>query len=202
MEEQSFQRQTAIKIRIEDILSSNYKKNDGFNPNYVELNNKKISRVNVIGVLLEKYGFDKQKRLLVDDGTGRLSIRSFEGLENFDEFNVGDVVMIVGRPREFSEEKYVLVEIIKKINPLWAKVRSMELGSAKKEKIDEPILDEEVVESNPKDKIIKLIKKFDSGNGASIEDVSLEEGSDRLVETLLKEGEVFEVKPGKLKVLE
>jgi len=202
MEEQSFQRQTAVKVRIKDILSSDYKKNEGFNPNYVEVNSVKISRVNIIGVLLEKYDFDNQKGLLVDDGTGRISMRSFENLKNFDDFSVGDVVLVIGRPREFSEEKYVLVEIIKKIEPLWAKLRSKELNGVISELKPDEVLNEKVVENNPKEELIKLIKKFDSGNGALIEEISVGENSDDIIKSLLRNGDVFEIKPGRLKVLE
>ena len=50
----------------------------------------------------------------------------------------------------------------------------------------------------------KLIKELDQGHGVSIEDISSKdiEDIDKKIEMLLKEGDIFEVKPGKLKVLE
>ena len=63
-----------------------------------------------------------------------------------------------------------------------------------------------VEESNtPADKIFQLIKSTDSGEGADTEEViskSNLENAEQLVKKLLEEGEIFEVKPGKLKILE
>jgi RPA family protein len=125
-----------------------------------------------------------------------------------DKIEVGDIVLVIGRPREFSSEKYILIETIKKIDPAWTKVRELELEKNIAEHI--PItknkipVEESIVDLNPTNKIIKLIKELDKGNGVSIEELSSKniEGIDKMVDMLLKEGDVFEIKPGRLKVLE
>ena len=63
---------------------------------------------------------------------------------------------------------------------------------------------EEIIDESPKNKILKLIKGLDKGNGVSIEEITLKdvEGVDKIVDSLLKKGDIFELKPGKLKVLE
>jgi len=212
-EEQVFQRrQTAYKLRIGDILNSRYVKTGGFNPNYLEISGREISRINVIGVIVQKSEIGDYKTLTIDDGTGKISTRVFENNISLDKMDVGVIVIIIGRPREFSSEKYILIETIKKVNPAWAKVRRLELEKDSRE--DQVSLDgdasmtngaaeEEIVPSS-NDEIVKIIKKLDEGNGVSIEDISSKNIKDinKIIDILLKEGDIFEVKPGKLKVLE
>ena len=205
--DQKFQkRQIAYKIRIIDIINSKYIRVDGFNPNYLQTNKYEISRANVIGVVVQKFEINNYKNLIIDDGTGKLSARVFETNLLLDKISVGDVVLIIGRPREFLTEKYLLIEIVNKIDDRWARVRNMELERS-------PLIDnyspneikiEEDFGSKSKNEILKKIRDLDKGEGVTIEDISSHgfEEVDKTVELLLKEGDVFEVKPGKLKVLE
>jgi len=202
-DEQVFQkRQTAYKTRIKDILNSKYVKTEGFNPNYLEMYSKEVSRINVIGVVVQKSEINNYKTLTIDDGTGKISSRIFENNILLDKVDIGAIVIIIGRPREFQSEKYILIEIIKKINPSWAKVRKLELRKINNSSNNNSV-EEEVVLS-PTNKIVRLIKELDKGEGVSIEDVLSKniEGMDKIIDVLLKEGDIFEVKPGRLKVLE
>ena len=78
------------------------------------------------------------------------------------------------------------------------------------EEIIEPevVETEEVVENNEIDdtsKILALVKEMDIGEGADIQDVISKSGNketESILKNLLQEGEIFEIKPGKLKVLE
>lgn len=204
--EQIFQkRQTAYKITVKDILNSIYVKTDGFNPNYLRGMGKEISRINVIGVVVEKIDLDNYKTLTIDDGTGIISSRVFENNILSDEINMGDIVAIIGRPREYSSEKYILIEIIKKIDPSWAIVRKLELKNVKDDKniINKSSVEEEDVEISTNE-IVKLIREMDKGDGVSIEEISSKDINDyeKIIDILLKGGDIFEVKPGKLKILE
>jgi len=105
-ETQEFQkRQTAYKISIASVLNSRYVKTEGFQPNYLELDSNRVSRVNVVGIVVDKT-VAQQTSLTIDDGTGRISARMFENDSVLDVMQVGDILLIVGRPREFSSEKY------------------------------------------------------------------------------------------------
>ena len=76
---QKFQkRQIAYKVQIKDIHNSIYTKREGFNPNYLEINGKEISRVNVIVVVVQKTVINNYTTIVVDDGSGELSVRIFE----------------------------------------------------------------------------------------------------------------------------
>ncbi len=207
--EQKFQkRQTAYKIRIKDILGSKYITTEGFNPNYLEVRGQEISRINIIGIVVQKSGLDNYKTLIIDDGSEKISARVFENNSLFDKVGINDFALIIGRPREFANEKYILIEIIRKIDPIWAKVRKLELEKDITEdgvfSDTEDSIKENVVDLSPTNKIVKLIKELDKGGGASIEDISSKEikDFDKIIDILLKQGNIFEIKPGKLKVLE
>lgn len=210
--EEKFQkRQTAYKVRVKDILNSKYIKTEGFAPNYLEINGKEISRTNLIGVIVEKLNLNNYQTLSIDDGTGKISARTFENDVLLDKTAVGDIVLIIGKPREFSSEKYLLIETIKKINPIWAKVRNLELqknisynGNSSSNENSGNNNSIAVVDLTPTNQIIQLIKELDTGVGVSIETLSSKKikDVDKIVDILLKEGDIFEIKPGKLKVLE
>ena len=210
-------RQIAYKVRINDLLRGEYVKEEGWNPNYVELGNKKISRVNIIGTIVSKESVERFQSLLLDDGTGKIGIRSFEPNPVLDNVDIGDVVLVVGRPREYGTERYVLIEIIRKIkNNKWILHRKAELEKVivpeplkkepvKEQIVEEPISTEEEVikDESTAEKILKKIKELDSGEGADFDQAikGIEDG-ENVIKSLLSEGELFEVKPGKLKILE
>jgi len=215
--EKSQKRQIAYKVRINDILKGEYVKEEGeWIPNYIRVGDKKISRVNLMAVVVSKQILENtnQEILLIDDGSGKISIRSFGEGDNFDGVNVGDFVMVVGRPREYFNEKYIVSEILKKVeDSLWVKVRKLELGDRQEieRKEDAPesrrieeIKEEEIGEDINK-KIFDLIKEIDIGEGADTQEVitkSKVDEAEKIITKLLEQGEVFEIKPGKLKILE
>ncbi len=203
MEKQQ-KRQVAYKVRIKDILDGEYVKEEGWMPNYVRLvDGAKVSRVNIIGTIVLKTDEQNYKSIIIDDASGKLPVRSFEEHELFNGVEIGDVVLIIGRPREFGE-KYIVPEIIKKINDqAWIEVRKVELKKPEL-KVNEEKIDEKAI-SNPADKIFSLIKEADKGNGVDIEDIikrSNISDAEKIIRGLLEEGEVFELKPGRIKVLE
>lgn len=205
-QQQSFQRQIAYKVRISDILNAHLSK-DNLSL-YAVINNSNVSRVNVISTLVHKAEDASYSSAIMDDGTGRLSLRSFERKDIFSKVDVGDAVLIIGRLREFNNERYIIPEIVKKVdNSDWINVRKFELrnnittdfekGETKNEMIEESVF---VV-----DEVLSLIKKLDSGEGVLIDDIVKESGKDDIEKTLnrmLENGEIFVIKPGKVKVLE
>lgn len=205
-------RQVAYKVGVKSLLEGSYIRNEGeWEPNYVLAGDKKISRANILGVLVLKSGDDERfQTIVIDDGSEKISIRSFEETSKLNEFNIGDIVRVIGRIREFGSERYIVPEILKKIEDAdWIKVRRAELGLEERNK-KETEAKEEVVQTDeavelPSEKIFKLIREMDSGNGADAEEVvSKSDGRDteKIIAHMLEEGEIFEVKPGKLKVLE
>jgi len=213
-DEQNQKRQIAQKVRIKEILQGTYVQEEGWMPNNIESNGRKISRVNIIGVVVAKEGGN---RIIIEDGTGKISARFFEDegskLSNVD---IGNVVLVIGRPREYGNERYILLEIIKKIqDKRWIEVRNLELKDVKiendevVEKVEEPVSvnedfveEESIGEERIHDKVIKYIKDHDNGEGVDYEEVLSFCDDEKTIKFLLSEGELFEIRPGRVKVLE
>ena len=140
--------------------------------------------------------------LVIDDGSGRISVRSFDDEEFGQHINIGEVVLLIGRPREYGTERYFLGEVIKKVdNKDWIRVRELEL---KYEKPPEPVEEIKEKPSNVITSVIELIRELDQGEGADYEEVlnkAENAEADKAIKNLLEQGEVFEIKPGKLKIL-
>ena len=123
--------------------------------------------------------------------------------------------MVIGRPREYDREIYVIPEIVKKLkNPIWLKVRQQQIPV--EESSDNSDSQQEVSENETSvksetfnfreqyEKIYSLIKDLDDGSGADVEEVLQQMSgvdAESIVKQLIIEGEVFEITPGKLKIL-
>ncbi len=217
-QKQQFKREVAVKLRVSDLINGQYIKEEGMRPNYVLLKDgRKVSRVNILGTVVSVNLDTGYKSIYIDDGTAKLSVRSFEQNIMLDARQVGDVVFAIGKPREYGREIYVLPEIIKPVADMhWVELRALELNkqpvaeqafepeikaSAEKESIAEDFVDDD----GSAKKILDQIRSLDVGSGADYEAVVSKAGVENAEKTLLnllKNGEVFEVSPGKLKVLE
>ena len=230
----AIKRSTAHRIRLKNIVNSPYEKREGFNPSVIKFNNLEISRVNVIASIVGKYLTDDQNycAITLDDGSETIRVKNF-GAEvgTIKELNVGDIVRIIGKVKEYNEEKYIAGEISKVLNPNWIIVNEIELSNQKQTTTDSSTPDsinkvietktnssenEEIIsissessdsESSIKQKILQYLKNNDNGTGVIMDqimtslDVSSEEVKDSLYE-LLKVGEIYEPKKGILKILD
>lgn len=242
------ERQTAMKIAVVDLIQGEYiKASEEFTPNYILTRaQEKVSRVNVIGVILNVDITNPQQQLFIlDDGTGTITARTFEPVNRINGLHVGDIVQVIGRSRAFQGSAYLIPEIVTRIlDTRFVTLRKLELQRLQQERakkgltdqerkleqapvvdtIESPLLkvvdetltvEEEIIEDDSREDgkheeknsfeiLIELIKKYDSGEGADVEAVISEfkGDGDKLVKVLLEEGEIFEIKPGKIKVIE
>ncbi|MBR9683713.1 hypothetical protein GOV03_04200 [Candidatus Woesearchaeota archaeon] len=214
MAEQYQERQIAVKLRIKEIINGKYVAEEGWTPNYLmTLGGKKVSRVNMVGVVLEKGESERTSNLLLDDGSGKIYVRAFEEIKNLRETEIGEAVLIIGKIRSFNDEKYVSPEIIKKIDTAWLKVRSLETKEEKVtnvpledggEKTEEKKEEEKESAESADEQIIGLIKELDKGDGALIEEVKEKatlSNTDEIIERMLKNGDIFQNSAGKVKLL-
>ncbi len=212
---QDIKRLTAKKTWIQDLVAGSYVVGEGWNPNYVLVGDDQVSRVNVIGVVVTKsntelmnYGF-----FTIEDGSGRITVRSFEDKDIGKDLNAGQIVNIIGRPREYGGEIYLTPEITRVItDTAWVELRKLELGEyvAKETQKEAPVItpatvEEEIVvdkASNPEQKVIDFIKEHDKGDGVNVEEVvqQINEAGE-IIKRLQQQGDVFEVRPGRVKVL-
>ena len=207
-EKSNQKRQIAYKILIKDVINGKYVKEGGWNPNYILTDSGlQVSRLNVLATVIDKV-LDSNMQwssIIVDDGSGKIGIRSFDSNQNLDVYSIGDPLLVIGRIREFNNQKYILPEVIKKIdNDKWIKLRRIELRKeGKNEELEVYDVGSEVIDDNCG--VFSIIKKLDKGDGADINEIikiSSDKNTEKLINNMIKMGEVFEAKPGKVKILE
>jgi RPA family protein len=200
-----FKRHIAFKLRIGDILRGkpimNY---DKFS--YLDLDGKKIVRVNVIGNITDKYDSEGEKRysfLTLDDGSGQIKLKSFgDDVEKLKDIVQGNTVLIIGVLRNFNNETYIAPEIVKPQDTNYLLVRKMETEKNKPKGNEVP--KEQIIAV--KDKILGSIKNSgDEGIYIDLLKTEMKEISseiiDQEVQKFLEEGIIFEPRPGKVKYL-
>ena len=191
-------RQVAIKVWINELKGGSYIQEAGMNPNYVlTADDKRLSRVNLLGVVVSVGDQTGLMSFVLDDGGAKITVRAFEESKGL-SVELGSVVVVIGRPREYGNEIYVLPEIVKKVDDnKWIEVRKLELG------VKETVVEQTIEDQGANSEVYKLIKKLDVGNGVSVEDViGKVAGAEKIIDGLLSRGEIFEVSPGRIKVLD
>lgn len=210
------QRQVAYKVPINAILSNPYIEQEGWNPNYIQINGKQVSRVNLIATVIDKQASSSLATLALDDSTGIIQARLFnEDVRKVADINVGDAVLVIGRPRKFNDQKFITIEISRKVNPQWMMVRKTELQkefdmAAQPGQSDNPNSvkqQENRLQLNQhNEKLLGTIKENDDGNGADIDEVISSSGlkeseAHEAILELIKLGEIYEPRPNKIKIL-
>lgn len=194
-------RGSALRTSVARILSAPLEKED--ETKALRFGSELVNRVNVIGTVVSFQ--PDENMLMLDDGTGTIAVQWFEGSQ---VVSVGDLVLLIGRVREFNE-RYVFPEILRRIDTKWLEVRKKEL-----ERMPEPTpvaqasVNTNVTPTNeagddPEERALKLIHELDRGDGADMDEVmtKLGESGDEIIKRLLMAGEIFEAKPGRLRLL-
>lgn len=198
-----FQRATAYKLRIGDILAGKQIL-DGERFNFLELGNKQIIRVNIVANIIEKYESEGEKKYLsftIDDASGQIRIKAFgDDVARFKEISQGNTIMIIGKLRFFNNELYILPEIIRQKDPRYLLIRKLEL-----EKSQPKIQNKEEVKA-VKDQIIEMLKKAEEEGGISTDKLIMEIRAppdiiNQEIQKLLEDGLAYEPRPGKIRYL-
>ena len=130
MPEQQFKRNIAYKYRIGDLLIGK-PIFDAERFSFLDLGDKKIVRVNIVGNIVDKYESEGEKKYIfftLDDGSGQIKLKSFgDDVAKFKEVQPGDTVVVIGVLRNFNNETYVSPEIIKEQDPKYLLVRKLEI---------------------------------------------------------------------------
>jgi hypothetical protein len=217
-------RQIAYKITLKDLEKGRFEQAQGASPNGIRIGSTLISRVQIIAVVTAH----SDAGFVIDDGTSSMSVRVFEERT---PPPIGSVISLVGRPREFQTQRYIIPEGYVQVDSAWLKVRQKELeritysethsefdqeGTPEESKIPvqetaEKSLEEENVEDveeivdepaqNPLEALLTAMKALDDGSGITYEDLTTV-CDDAMIQKLLEAGEIFEIRPGMYKVLE
>ncbi|AJF61407.1 TPA: hypothetical protein HA239_04475 [Candidatus Woesearchaeota archaeon] len=203
---EQFKRQVARKVPVAEILKGTYIKRPGWEPSGVLTKYGEISRVNIIGLVVSVSDSENGASFLIDDGSGSITVRSFEKLAS--DPGLGEIMRVIGRVRESNNEIYVVPEVIVKSDKKWHKVHSMELKLQKKITPKLPVETEgadEEIQTGPYQKILNAIAIMDKGSGVDISEIVKHiriQNSEKIIQDLIGEGEIFEISPGRVKILE
>ena len=218
-------RETAYKLRIGDILRGSPIVEDipqeTPNPNsvitspvkerfrFLELEDKRIIRVNIIANIVEKYQSEGEKKyasITIDDASGQIRLKTFgEDTAKLENFSQGDTILVIGVLRSYNGEIYILPEIVKAADPRYLLVRKLEieksLGIKREASAKQP------QDMKLKDQILEIIKSGESTGGVSTEEIILRvkssspEAINEEIVKLIEDGIAYEPRPGKVRYL-
>ncbi len=200
MPDEQFKRNIAYKFRIGNIIGGNpLIENERFVS--LDLDGKKVVRVNVVGSIVDKYESGGEKKFLsltLDDGSEQIKLKSFgDDFSRFSWVSQGQTVVVIGVLRYYNNEIYISPEIIKEADPRYLLIRKLEL-----EKEAKPIPKAEKSLSSVKDRIIDLIKNAETTGGINLDKIIISlngsppESINGEIQKLLEEGIIFEPRPG------
>ncbi|MEI6731501.1 MAG: OB-fold nucleic acid binding domain-containing protein [archaeon] len=204
MAEPQFQRNIAYKYRLGQLIQGKPIM-EADKLKHLDLDNKKVVRVNIVANVVDKYVQEGEKKfgsITLDDGSGQIKAKTFgEDVEKFfAHLNQGDTVLVIGLLRSWNNEVYITPEIIKKQDPQYLLVRKLELDA------DAPktLKKEEI--SALKDSILTLIKDAEKDNGIDVDKIIMQlkeppELINKEIKRLLEDGLIYEPRPGKLRWL-
>lgn len=207
MADEQFKRHVANKVRINDILIGKPIM-DGERFSFLELGNKKIVRVNLVGNIIERFESEGEKKYVffkLDDGSGQISLKVFgDDVGKFKNVVQGMSVLVIGVLRHWNNETYVQPEIIRETEPKYLLVRKLEL---EKQQSKDALPVEKTQITAIRDKILDVIKEAESQGGIETDKIimNLRESSPDIIhqeiKKLLEDGIIFEPRPGKVRYL-
>ncbi|MBI2628735.1 OB-fold nucleic acid binding domain-containing protein [Candidatus Pacearchaeota archaeon] len=196
-----FKRQIAYKLRVGDILSGKpIMDNERFG--FLELDNKRVVRVNIVANVVEKYNSSEKQyvSLTIDDASGQIRIKIFgDDVAKFQNINQGDTIMVVGLLRWYNNELYLTPEIMKIQDPRYLLVRKLEFEKEMPKVVDK----NEILALT--DQIKQRIKDSEP-EGISSEKLIMELHSapeliNQEIKKALEQGIIYEPRPGLLRWL-
>jgi len=207
MPDEQYKRNIAYKFRIGEVLMGKPVM-DGERFSFLELGNKKIIRVNIIGNIIEKYESEGEKKYIfftLDDGSGQIKLKSFgDDVNKFKNLMQGQTVLVIGVLRNFNNETYISPEIVREQNPKYLLIRKLETEKERSNSF-QPMAKEQIIAV--KDKILDIIKNAEKDGGVEMDVIimNLREISPEIInqeiKRLLEEGIIFEPRPGKIRWL-
>jgi len=159
-------RMTAKKIRISDITNGRFffGSREEMRASYlITPFGEKVSRVNLFGTVAETFLSEdgNYSSVTIDDGTGTVRTKVFGNSANlFKEIEAGNMVVIVGKIKQYNDEIYVNAEIAKKISdPNYENLRKLEIQKnlKKQEKTVGDI--RKIIDKMSEEELIDYVKK-------------------------------------------
>lgn len=225
----AFSRQTAKKVRISELMSGVWTKKEGMEPSFVTTaQGEDVARARVLATIVAKFLSEDGNfgSVTLDDGTDTIRAKCFKELDPISKLEIGQLVDLTGKVREYNEEIYVMPEIIVKVkDPNWLLLRRLELlkgGLAKPTEAVQPAGQAQPImqpadqpvqqpkqEERPADDLSQLRKSVlkmieAEAEGLEFTAVMKKAGApeaqvENVLNDLLSEGICYEPTPGKIK---
>ncbi|MHA1409285.1 MAG: hypothetical protein ACTSQY_03015 [Candidatus Odinarchaeia archaeon] len=233
MESKKYYRQPSIRISVKEIINGYIEENE--NPSLLHVNTGEVYyRVKVLGIVVNKFvkeplnfnldsdavsneGNPMYTTLELDDGTGVLSIRGWgEQAEKLNQFEIGDIAEIIGRPKQYKGVIYLLFESGVLIDdPHWLlyhELTKVDSGTVKKTNETNNIIREDVhsddeaslkeeMEIDAPQIVLEIISSNESGEGVTLEEIKKKTNNlsnEKIIDALmhlLNLGIIYEPKP-------
>jgi RPA family protein len=130
----SVRRLPAKKVRIFDLVYGKYYpgERENMKESYIITPfGQKISRVNIVATVIDKFLSDDGNfsTITIDDGSEAIRVKTFrEKTELIQEIEIGDLILVVGKVKEYNGEIYINGEVIRKLNnPNFENFRKLEI---------------------------------------------------------------------------
>lgn len=125
--DKALSRLTAFKVWLSDIKKAEYIQQEN-SSDYIEINGREVSRVNVIASVVDKHDAENFSSLTIDDGSAQIRLRAFSDfMSKLKGISTGDIILTIARIKSFNNETYLLPEILKKVSAKHALLRRLEL---------------------------------------------------------------------------
>lgn len=116
-------RHIAYRVWINDLLTGNFVfRESELDSSHILINDKKISRVNLIATVIQKYESEDLSyvSITIEDGSADIRVKAWrDDVDLISDLMIGDLIMIIGRVKKYEDEIYLVPEIVKKINSNW-----------------------------------------------------------------------------------
>jgi RPA family protein len=148
-------RSTAYKLKIEDLVKGQYVRSaEGEPSRLVSLWGQEILRAHFIATVVDKFIRDDNSYavLRLDDGSETIRAKAWrEDVEHMAEFEVGDLVEVIGGVREYEGEIHLVPDVLKRVeDPNWELVRELEILHARKKLVAQGKRPKPGLETKPK----------------------------------------------------
>jgi len=171
-----------------------------------------VSRTAITGLLVSWDGTAG----LIDDGTGNVLLRSAQAVPDLLSAPLGSIIFCIGRVRTLGNERYVSIETAHVLhNTYWLTYRKFETALFREsatpvqnpppERTTPAVAAQIPIEHEEwRDQLLKAIHLLDTGDGADVNLIlrQTKQEDDTLIQKLIRDGDVYEIKPGKIKTLE
>ena len=215
-------RETAQKVWIVDLINSPFTAAEGWNPSTVQVDGRKVARASILATVVAKFASEagNYASITMDDGTETIRSKAFgPDVAKFANARPGALVRFIGKVKEYNSERYLKPEIVHEVtDPNWVIVQKIELSPPDaappapedtKSNVPEHVAENAIKEEDlgVQAKILNLIRTMANAEGADMDLVMAQsqmesEDAKNIIIGLLKAGEIYEPKKGRLKVLD